>query len=248
MEPQEYDRVYRHETSHFWYRGLHARVLRAVERSVRGDRAPRVLDAGCGTGGLLARIATRFPGARGFGADFADRALVLARSRSTPRLVRAGVESLPFADGSFDVVTSLDVLYHRAVQDDLHAVREFARVLRPGGALILNLPAHPSLAGSHDRMIHGARRYRRSDVARLARAAGLEIARLSWFNSFLFPPIALLRLVRRNAPAESDVGDVPRPLNAALAALLALEARVADVLPLPFGLSVFAVLRKPTSD
>jgi hypothetical protein len=142
-------------------------------------------------------------------------------------------------------VLSLDVLYHAAVLDDEAALIELARVVRRGGFVFLNLPAHEALAGAHDRFIHGARRYSRSRVREMAARAGLEVTTLGWWNSILFPLIAASRWLRRGAAAKSDVA-LPSPLvNAALSLLLRGEARVFGVFPLPPGLSIFAVLRKP---
>ncbi|TMA87886.1 MAG: methyltransferase domain-containing protein [Deltaproteobacteria bacterium] len=156
MDPGEYDRVFRLESRHFWYRGLHALLLRSLERYAPTGVVLRILDAGCGTGGLMGRL-----GRRGAvtGLDLSPRALSYAAARGERQLVRGSVGQLPFREASFDLVVSADVLYHRAVVDDEGALAELRRVCRPGGFVFLNLPAHAWLAGDHDRAIHTARRY-----------------------------------------------------------------------------------------
>jgi len=234
MEAAEYVRLFELEERHFWYVGLHALLAGALSRC-----GPRVLDAGCGTGGLLL---TRRDA---IGVDRSALALEFCARRGLQRLACADVARLPFAAGRFDAVVSADVLYHRAVADDGAALAELARVTRPGGAVILNLPAYRALRGAHDEFVHGARRYDRADVAALAARAGLRVERLTSWNAALLAPAFLVRRLSRGRPAQSDVSLPPAPLNAALAAWLRAEAWLALRTGLPFGLSVFAVLRRP---
>ncbi len=246
MEAEEYARIHRHEQDHFWYRGVHALFAGALARTLPAGGTPRLLDAGCGTGGLMASISRALPGARCFGFDLSPVALELARTRAGRPLARATIESLPFAAATFDGVVSADVLYHAAVGDDAAALRELARVVRPGGVVLLNLPAHPWLRGAHDAIIHTARRYSRADARRIAAVAGLDLERLCWFNAALFPVAVLVRLASRGRPARSDVSLPPAPINALLSAWLRLEAWWTLRAPLPAGLSLFAILRKRT--
>ncbi len=190
----------------------------------------------------LARAA---PSATLVGFDLSPIALDLACRRGHDRLLRANVELLPFRPASFDAVVSADVLYHRGVIDDAAALRELARAVKPGGVVLLNLPAHPKLRGAHDEVIHTARRYSRGDVRRIAAAAGLEVARLCWFNCALFPVALAVRRLSRGGAARSDVRLPPAPVNALLSAWMRAEAWLALRLPLPFGLSLFAILSKP---
>ncbi len=249
VEAEEYERIFRHEDSHFWYRGIHALVTGALRRRLhslpgaREGRRPDVLDAGCGTGGLLGRLPDT---CRATGLDMSPLALQFAASRGHRRLVRGSVSALPFADARFDAVLSIDVLYHRAVADDAAALAELGRVLRPGGIVLVNNPAHAWLRGSHDRKVHTARRYARADWRRLAAATGLRIERLAWWNaSFLLPALVVRTLGRRGEDARSDVRELPALLNAPFSAVMQLEAAAAQAGLLPFGLSLFVVLRKP---
>src|SRR5262249_44151658 len=143
----------------------------------------------------------------GYGIELAAEGIDFCRKRGLERLVQGSVSALPYASGSFDIALSLDVLYHRAVPDDEAAARELARVLRPGGLLILNLPAYDRLRGAHDEAIHTARRYCRRRVVCLLSAAGLKPVRVAYWNSLLLPAAAASRLLSRlrPGPSTSDV-------------------------------------------
>lgn len=259
MEDHEYATLFAQEEEYFWYRGLR-RLVEQQAALALGRRAgrrttatggpgtsrsegARILDAGCGTGGMLARLARQ--GAP-TGLDFSATALRFARRRTGAPLLRGSVERLPFRDEAFDLIVSLDVLYHRAVASDLEALREFRRCLRPGGTLILNLPAFESLRSSHDAAIHTARRYRRGPLRALLGSAGLETARVTYWNTLLFPALAAVRLRRRSqARPVSDLTTLPGPLNRLLAAILDLERAWLRTADLPFGLSLLVVARRP---
>jgi SAM-dependent methyltransferase len=232
------------EDRHWWF----VCVRRELERWLR-TLSPRpggrlaVLDAGCGTGGLLANLHTT---AWRAGVEISAEGIRLARKRGGAPLVRASVSALPFADESFDAVVSIDVLCHSGVVER-QAAEEAARVLRPGGLFLVQLPAFDFLRGEHDAAVWTKRRYRRAEVAALLSSAGLSLRRSFYRNSLLFPLAAAARLVRRGRKAResarSDVRPVPRPLNAALSAVLGLERRLGG--RVPFGLSVFCVAAKP---
>lgn len=243
MEPIEYRTLRDLEDSFWWYRGLHRLVLDALR-----DLPPSaILDAGCGTGGLLSRISHRH---HTIGLDFSPHALSLAKERGLPRLVRASVEEVPLRDRCVDAIVSLDVLYHAAVRDDEGALRELRRLLRPGGRLILNLPAFPSLRSSHDAAIHTARRYRRGPLERMLRRSGFEIDRITYWNTLLFPGLAAVRWMRRpdahkEAPPKSDVQELPGWINGLLDGTLRVERQMVRRMDLPFGLSLLVVAHRP---
>jgi SAM-dependent methyltransferase len=245
VELDEYDRLHALELEHWRFRALRRLLASALRRHPpRGARGPlRVLDAGCGTGGTT--LALGGLGAA-FGVDLHPRALALAARRGLATLARARIDALPFAAGAFDAVVSVDVLYHRAVPDDASALRELARVCRPGGVIVLWLPAYEALRSSHDVQVHTARRYDRGRVRSLAAAAGLGVERLTGVGALLAPLAwARARLEGDSPPAQSVVERTPRPLNALLAGLLALEGELGLRAPLPFGISLLAVLRVP---
>jgi len=253
MEPAEIRQMFALEESHWWYRALHRRILAALDRSgALAPPPPACLDAGCGTGMLLARLDRRV---RGSGLDHSALALALARRRGLPHLLRGSVEALPVASASQAIIVSADVLYHQGVTDDQQALREFSRCLMPGGLLVLNLPAFNRLRSTHDEAVHTARRYTARAVRRKLAASGLLPLRVRYWNWLLFGPIALRRLRHRRpvtssgrgaraAPEPSDLAPLPAWLNGLLAALMRAEEALDWAAP-PFGLSVLAVARKP---
>jgi SAM-dependent methyltransferase len=158
------------------------------------------------------------------------------------------VQAMPFPDARFDLVTSFEVLYHRAVGDDVAALAELRRVLRPGGHLLLRLPALEWLRGAHDAAVHTERRYSAAGLrARLA-GAGLEPLRLTYLNGLLLPLAAAKRAAERLAGAEGDdLGPTPRLLEALFRSALAAERRLLRGRDLPAGVSVLALARRPAS-
>jgi SAM-dependent methyltransferase len=249
MDPREYEALFRTEGSHWWFVGLRREIARALEEPGRRPEASW-LDAGCGTGGTLARLAAPLA-LRGFGLDTSPLALRLASRRGLTRLARGDAGRLPFAAAAFDAATSIDVLCHRDV-DPAAALAELHRCLRPGGRLVLQVPAFRILRGPHDDAVWTSRRFRRGEVRRLLESAGFEVDRLRYRNSLLFPAAALWRIARRVVPgrasAVSDVRPVPAAWNRPLAALLRFEDRLAAAgVSLPAGLSVFAVARRAGS-
>jgi len=247
MNPREYLAMFEVEDKHWWYRGVRADVAKAIARFTPSRATTlRLLDAGCGTGGLLAGLADS-PSQVRTGIDSSIAGLSLARSRGLPRLARGSVDRLPFTSDAFDVITSIDVLAHREV-DERQALSEFRRCLKEDGILILQLPAFDFLRGGHDDAVWTKRRYRKREVERLLLAAGLVPRKSFYRNSLLFPLAALRRLLSPRPEvhdARSDVGPVPAFLNLALHEILRLEtAARGKGVRLPFGLSVFCVAGK----
>lgn len=240
MEREEYDRIYRHETTHFWYRALRALVVSALRRHA-SQRPLDILDAGCGTGGLMTELA---PLGRVTGLDLSADAVRYAAARGHRRLLRGDVMRLPFKNAAFDVVVSTDVLYHRAVLDDRAALLELARLVKPGGVLLLSLAAYEWLRSHHDRVVHTARRYSRRRVRELVRGCDLTLTHLTYTNALLLPPAVLTRLFARPKETRSDLRASSGLLNSVLTFWLKLEGEIALRVPLPMGLSLFAILRR----
>jgi SAM-dependent methyltransferase len=241
MEIREYDAMRALEDVHWWYQALRSLVLEQL------PPGRRILDAGCGTGGMLDRLRDR----DAVGIDISGVAVSHAARRGLPRICRASAGALPFRDGVFDAVLSLDVIYHREISDDAAAVAECARVLRPGGTFLLHVPAYDWLAGGHDRATHGVRRYTRARVARLVEDAGLEISALTGRNVIaLFGAVARRRLRPSGGSSagkrgESDLAPLPRGLNAALAAAGRAENAFLRHASIPAGLSIWCRAVKP---
>lgn len=239
--------MYAVEDRHWWYTGMRSVAGALLDAPLAQRARPlAVLDAGCGTGGNSAYL-KRYGAVTGV--DFAAEALRFARQRPGLRLARASVEALPFADASFDLVLSNDVLCHLGVASDRTALREFRRVLRPGGVLYLQLPAYEWLRSHHDEAVHTDHRYTAAELRRLLRAGGLRPLRITHANAALLPAAAAWRAlnhIRPGRPVEerSDVRPVAAPLNTAMRAVLGREAALLARRDLPFGLSVIGVAQR----
>lgn len=241
--------MFRLEDSFWWYQALHSRALDAARSCLVSRPHARILDAGCGTGGMAAQL---LPLGDVTAADVSPVALRFASRRQVdgkPCFACASVEALPFDSAAFDLVVSLDVLCHGAVQDQSAALAEMSRVLSPGGHLVLNLPAYPGLLSAHDRAVLNTRRYLRTQVVQLLSGAGLGVISMGYWNSLLFPVVAALRLLRRR-PGEGETSDLTPPrewLNRLLKSVISVERSASRVLAPPFGLSIFAIAQKPGS-
>lgn len=230
------------EESHWWYRALRLRVVSDLAADGLRD-GDAVLDAGCGTGGTWRALRRRWPGLDYTGLDPAEAALASARDAGAPRLSRGGLdEPLPVSEQR--AILSLDTLYYAA--DERSALRRLRQALRPGGCLLLNLPAFECARGRHDEAVGVTRRYRRGRVAALLSEAGFAVERCEYWNAALFPIALAWRMATRSAAGEprSDLAMPPAALNATLESWLSLEGRLGRLVPPPFGLSIYAVARR----
>ena len=187
------------------------------------------------------------------GIDREVQAVSLCHARGMLQVHPGDISHMPFEDGVFDPILSLDVLYHQAV-DENAALNEMVRVLRRGGALVLNLPAFDALRGSHGVAVCGARRYTACTVRNLLEKHNLNVEMIHYWNAWLFMPLLLWRLwsrkvAERSPPSTaSDLRDLPGWANSMLALVGRFDAAVCQVLPVPFGTSVFAIATKPAND
>lgn len=242
MTPAETEAMFEAEEHHWWYVGMReiVRALLAAE-GLPEDARSTTLDAGCGTGFNL----TGF-GPRAIGVDASERALELCRARGLDNTRLASVEALPFEVETFDRVFSLDVLSDAGVRDDALAVRELARVLRPGGYLVVRVPALEALRRAHDRAVETRRRYTRAGLCRLLEQSGLHVLRCTYCNTLLLPLVAARAVSDRvqRGPARSDLGASPRIVGRALATCLRLEASLLARWDFPLGTSLVAIAVK----
>jgi SAM-dependent methyltransferase len=239
MEPAEYTLMDAVEDRMWWYRALHARIADALSTTTG-----RVLDAGCGTGGLLARLRAH-PHLELYGLEYDAAAAPRAAAKSGARVTRGSINALPFADSSFQAVVSADVLCHAAVAPAT-ALAELRRVLAPGGLLILNMPSYQWLMSAHDHQVHNARRTTAPALAQDLAAAGFTQIRPRYWNFLLLPLMILQRKLLaspKHGESVSDVAAFPPLIDATFHALTALERRLG--LKLPAGGSVLATARKP---
>lgn len=232
MDGEEIERSAALERKHWWYAARRA----LVRRTVADWPAGRAIDVGCGMGGNTAVL--RELGWQAVGVEYSPTGAGIAASRGIP-VVRGDGRRLPVADESVDLVMSTDAWEH--IDDDVAVARETARVLRPGGRVLVAVPAGMALWSGHDVALGHVRRYERDELASLIRGAGLVIEDLSSWN-VLLRPVVRARRRNKNAP-ESEMEAVHPVLNAGLRAAVGVE-RVLPVRRLP-GVSLVAVARKP---
>ena len=251
MKENEYLHMFEEEEGHWWYAGMRA-VTRALVPPASLPENPRMLDAGCGTGYAMGWFRVHY-GAVITGFDYYPQGLAFCRRRGERDLVQADAARLPFAKDTFDMVTSFDVVSHLA-SDSCRALAlsEFLRVLRPGGRLLMRVPAYEWLKSSHDDDVMTYRRYGARELRAALTRAGFRPLRMTFANTILFPAAVCWRMLKKAglAPAGSDVRPGTRGakwMNSALLAVLKTEAALLRRrgFRFPFGLSLFAVAGKP---
>jgi SAM-dependent methyltransferase len=241
---RDYERqTHEAEDRHWWYRGRRT-VFAGVLAGLGLPAGARVLDAGCGSGRNMVELA-RFGAVTGI--ELSPTSVALARARDVGQVIAGSVLEMPFADDSFELAVTLDVIEH--LDDDLAALRELRRVVAPGGALLVAVPAYQWLWSGHDVINHHHRRYTRRSLQRVAEQAGWKQLRTTYFNSLLLPVAILLRVLDRINSARTtesslDLWVPPGPANWLLERPLAAEAAlIARGGRIPAGLSLLAVFR-----
>lgn len=245
MNAAEYDLLRSVEDHHWWHRLLRGQVTRVIDEKLQG--CGRLLDAGCGTGGMLRHLQKHASGLDLSGLDHSPAAVRHCHERGVP-ILEGSLHDMPFKTGFFDMVLSLDVLYHQAVEEP-RALTEMNRVLKDGGWLVLNLPAFECLRGSHDAAVQGARRYQAGEVQTMLARHAFEVVHSHYWNAWPFLPMLLWRQVSRRQrhlqqELKSDLAVQPGWLANLLYGIGVLDVQACRSLRLPFGSSHFAVARK----
>jgi SAM-dependent methyltransferase len=238
MERIVYDRMAEIDSRHWWYRARRQVLARLIETRVHPPAGARILEIGCGTGHNLAMLSA-------FGTVDAVEVDDAARAVASERLGRpALMATLPALEGverrGYDLIALLDVLEH--VEEDRASLISIAERLRPGGRILLTVPAHPWMWSAHDVVNHHKRRYTKKGFRGVVEAAGLKIELLSYFNSLLFPLAAAARLAGRlTGKEDSDDTLPPAPLNRTFEFLFGLERYALGRVPFPPGVSLVAI-------
>jgi len=234
------------EETHWWFAVRRRLVLEWVARYAP-EPVTCVLEVGCGTGGTLKALGEHFSGAEVRGVDPSEAAAAVSRSRACD-VALGGFECLPAADRSIDLLLALDVLEH--VEDDVAALVETRRVLRPGGRALLTVPALPGLWGPHDVANAHFRRYTRRSIVDAVRNAGLTVERVSYFNALLLPLGLVERTMTRLLKLRWSPGvkQPVRPVNAFLRGVFGLELPLLRHVDLPLGMSLVVVVTRPVHE
>jgi SAM-dependent methyltransferase len=242
MMEHTYPILFRVEQSHWWHTGRRKIIASFVEDICRRvtDRRPRILDVGCGTGANLLML-SKYGDAEGV--DVSEDALSFCHERGLEQVKLGAAEALPYEDGTFDLVTALDVVEH--LDDDLAGLREMRRVLRPGGRVLLFVPTFMFLWGLQDDVSHHRRRYRMPELRRVLEQAGFEVERTTYANITFFMPILLMRKLMRLTGIKAETENIINvsALNGVLGSMLGAESFVLRYMNIPFGVSGLCVAR-----
>ena len=245
MKPSEYDKLDRVEDRMWWFAAMHANLLVAAQLAAIDRLDLPILDAGCGTGGFLSRLAAQYSGRPVIGLDLDLRACTRAAIKSARPVCAGSINDLPFANDALAAIFSADVLCHEGV-DESRALRQFHRCLSQNGWLILNLPAYRWMLSHHDLAVSNVRRYTATSVRRLLEAVGFRPVYISYWNALLLPLIVIARkLVPGHRGVISDVKLYPRSVEMVCRAATVLEAALLRRgTRLPFGGSILAIAVK----
>ena len=240
MEAKVFERMAEHDATHWWFVARRQILETVIKRVVRPPAHARILEIGCGTGHNLDML-SKF--GRVEATELDDSARAIATKRLGQPVVDAALPDLSrWPEQTFDMVALLDVLEH--VPDDHSALEAIRGRLKPGGALLVTVPANKWMWSAHDVVHHHHRRYGRGELAAAAKRAGFDAQMISHFNTLLFPLVAAARLAGKVTGREtSDDVEPPAPLNGVLRGLFGLESALIGRVPMPFGVSLLAVLR-----
>ncbi len=241
VEKEEYETMLRVEETHWWYGALHRLIFQTLETELPDWREKQILDAGCGTGAILQRLDDP---EKNVGIDLSPEAISICRRRGLNNVRQGDICTLPFADGSFDAVICSSVLYHQWVNDVAGAVREMRRVLRPGGLLLINVPAFRFLHSAHDEAVMTARRFRKPEIRKLLLDQNFTIRRLTYWTTLLFPLAVVARTLSGSKMGRDFEGSEPSFLQRMLAQIMAVELRLVRRISFPFGVALLAIARK----
>lgn len=250
MEHQEYRTMYALESYYWWFvarRNLVTAIVKAeAEKQSKNDpnTTPKIFDVGCGTGANLAAFKEY---GQVFGIDMSTEAIQFCRQRGLHNLSLSKIEALAYLPDSFDIITALDVLEH--IDNDNQAIQELYRSCRPGGLLLITVPAYGFLWSEHDEALHHRRRYAGHELRNKLVLAGFEIERCSYFITLLFFPILCIRILqgifKKSTHPQTSHIELSNTINSLLIGLLALEQYLFKYINLPFGVSIVCLARKP---
>ena len=248
MELSVYEQFAQLEEGHFWFRGRRTIFFDLIEQYLASEppRPREILEIGCGAGGMLGPLG-RF--GRVTGMDISHDYMQYCRSRGHERVVTGSGYQLPFQDGSFDMVALFDVIEH--IEDDLQVLKEVRRVLKPGGQVFISVPAYQFLFSQNDRVAHHLRRYTSTRLKSRLVEAGLAPAKLTYFNTFLFPlilpAVLVLKLKEKLFGLPEGLTNLSHefkePVNSVFAWIMGAERWLLRHIEFPFGHSLIALAR-----
>ena len=238
MKPEEYEKLYNLEENFWWFKGMRKVVFNLIKKHAK-NKDMNILDTGCGTGMNLIHL-KEFGNPTGI--DISDYALEYCKKRGL-EVKKANVEDLPFKENTFDLVTSIDVIYHRWVNSDEKALKEIHRVLKQNGKAVIQVAAYQFMYSNHDRAVFTDRRYTKKQFKNKLKKAGFGIERITYYNTLLFPFALTKRLLERKS-YDSEIKSMKPWINSVLTKISLFEGSLVNHIDLPFGLSIVAVVKK----
>lgn len=245
MNSELYEKMYQLEKDNWWFRGRRKIFLNFLNNFDGERKQRRILDVGCGTG-IMLNYLTQYGQVEGI--DISRRAIAFCRVRGFTQVHLGDAQKLPFQNNSFDIVTAFDTLEH--VKNDQLALKEFYRVLRPGGFILITVPALPLIWSSHDIAHRHFRRYRQSDIVKKVKESRLKPTRITYINSLLFLPAFLFRLSigifnkLGVFKGHTDLVGMPRLVNSLLAQVFSLETNLLKFVNFPLGITLLVQAEK----
>lgn len=237
MERAAYREMADLDQRHWWYRARREVLRDLIRRAAHPPSDARVLEIGCGTGHNLEMLGS-------FGhvdaVEVDDESRAIAEKRLGRSIASAPLPGLAGIPDRYDLIAALDVIEH--IDEDAAAIAAIAGKLKPGGKFVMTVPAHPWMWSAHDVVNHHKRRYSKASLRRLIEGSPLKLEKLGYFNSLLFPAAVAERIASKvRGKDDADVKLPSAPLNSALRSVFAAERHLVGRLPLPPGLSLFAV-------
>lgn len=242
MEEFLYRQFYEVEKKHWWFVARQHIVRDVIDQRLELVRHSKVLDVGCGTGAILESLAGKFDA---YGIDNEQLAIEFCKKRGINNLYRGTLETFPSSQDQFDLVTLLDVIEH--TDDDLALLCQVHKVLKPGGTVLITVPAFRFLWGKHDDINHHKRRYIKSEIERLLVDGGFSVQMVSYYNTFLFPAALIQRLIQRIfRPSDDKTLSIPSEFaNRVMTFIFSSERFFIRRISFPVGLSIIAMGSRP---
>lgn len=247
MKKNAYNEMFAVEDKHWWYIGLHD-LVSVLVKELFPNQTLKILDAGCGTGGLVSILSSTQHQVEGI--DYSDDAIAFCHKRGLEKVYKADINNWIPTPNSFDLIVSMDVLCHKWVRDEIQVLKTLASGLKNNGLMMLNYPAFPILRRHHDDVVMIRERYTKKTLNKYLSDAGLEPVILSYRLPHAFIFLIFLRIyestLANTTNIKSDIADIPSPfINKALTKTIKLENQaIARGVSIPFGSSLFVVVRK----
>ena len=240
MEKEEYSKMYELELDYWWFKGKRFLVKIWLDKYFSNRKNLTILDVGCGTG-MNMQLLEQY--GLVYGLDASDDSLSFCKKRGLNNLAKASAENIPCKNDCFDIVTMLDVLYHKNIRDDNRALKEISRTLKKDGILIITDSAMKCLWSRHDIAVHAGRRYNKMELQKKLENTGFKIEKISYFNFLLFLPVFVSRKICNFAGAgpKSDIQKINPFLNTLIHKYYSFEVYLLKYLNYPWGISIFAI-------